>query len=162
MPRSPELLAPLASPSEPTIALVADSNDWHTRALCRAFAAVGARTRRLMLAACRLDTKSPKGLILPALQEFGIPVWNNARAIERCVDKSMTSFLLARAGLPTPATWAAESFEAAAEIVRQETSPLVLKPLFGSQGRGLKLIYSPEELPPPAAVSGVYYLQRYV
>ena len=193
MPRSPELLAPLASPSGPTIALVTDSNDWHTRALCRAFAAVGARARRLMLAACRFDTTSPKGLILPglgaglpnavlvrdmaggsfeavtlrlgvlhALQEIGIPVWNNARAIERCVDKSMTSFLLARAGLPTPATWAAESFEAAAEIVRQETSPLVLKPLFGSQGRGLKLIYSPEELPPPAEVSGVYYLQRYV
>jgi glutathione synthase/RimK-type ligase-like ATP-grasp enzyme len=74
----------------------------------------------------------------------------------------MTSFLLARAGLPTPATWAAESREAAAEIVQQETGPLVLKPLFGSQGRGLKLIYSTEELPPPAEVSGVYYLQRYV
>src|SRR5262245_20914634 len=193
MPRSPKFLAPLASPSSPTIALVTDSNDWHTRALCRAFAAVGARARRLMLAACRFDTTSPKGLILPglgaglpnavlvrdmaggsfeavtlrlgvlhALQEIGIPVWNNARAIERCVDKSMTSFLLARAGLPTPATWAAESFEAAAEIVRQETSPLVLKPLFGSQGRGLKLIYSPEELPPPSDVAGVYYLTRYV
>ena len=193
MPHSPELLAPLASPSGPTIALVTDSNDWHTRSLCKAFAAVGARAQRLMLAACRFDTTSPKGLILPglgaglpnavlvrdmaggsfeavtlrlgvlhALQEIGIPVWNNARTIERCVDKSMTSFLLARAGLPTPATWAAESFEAAAEIVRRETSPLVLKPLFGSQGRGLKLIYSPEELPPPATVSGVYYLQRYV
>ena len=100
--------------------------------------------------------------VLHALQEIGIPVWNNARAIERCVDKSMTSFLLARAGLPTPATWAAESREAAAQIVRQETSPLVLKPLFGSQGRGLRLIRSAKELPPPAEVAGVYYLQRYV
>ena len=193
MPRSPELLAPRASPSGPTIALVTDSNDWHTRALCKAFIALGARARPLMLAACRVDTTSPKGLILPdlgtdlpdavlvrdmaggsfeavtlrlgvlhALQEIGIPVWNNARAIERCVDKSMTSFLLARAGLPTPATWAAESHEAAAEIVRQEARPLVLKPLFGSEGRGLRLIYSAKELPPPAEVSGVYYLQRYV
>lgn len=193
MPRSPELLAPRASPSGPTIALVTESNDWHARALCKAFAALGARARLLMLAACRFDTTSPTGLMLPglgsglpdavlvrdmaggsfeavtlrlgilhALDEIGIPVWNSARAIERCVDKSMTSFLLARAGLPTPATWAAESREAAAEIVRQETSPLVLKPLFGSQGRGLRLIYSANELPPPAEVSGVYYLQRYV
>jgi len=27
-----------------------------------------------------------------------VVVWNDARAIEHCVDKSMTSFLLARAG----------------------------------------------------------------
>src|SRR5262249_61976983 len=67
MPHSPELLAPLASPSGPTIALVTDSNDWHTRSLCKAFAAVGARAQRLMLAACRFDTTSPKGLILPGL-----------------------------------------------------------------------------------------------
>src|SRR5450759_2744190 len=74
--------------------------------------------------------------ILHALSEIGIPVWNKARAIERCVDKSMTSFLLARAGLPTPETWTTESREQAAEIVRGEGAPLVLKPLFGSQGRG--------------------------
>jgi tetrahydromethanopterin:alpha-L-glutamate ligase len=193
MPRSPELLAPRAFPSGPTIALVTDSNDWHARALCKAFAALGAQSRPLKLAACRFDATGPKGLILPglgtglpdavlvrdmaggsfeavtlrlgilhALDEIGIPVWNSARAIERCVDKSMTSFLLARAGLPTPPTWAAESREAAAEIVRQETGPLVLKPLFGSQGRGLRLIYSANELPAPAEVSGVYYLQRYI
>ena len=44
--------------------------------------------------------------VLHALRELGVMVWNDARAIERCVDKSMTSFLLARAGIPTPATWA--------------------------------------------------------
>jgi RimK family alpha-L-glutamate ligase len=38
----------------------------------------------------------------------------------------------------------------------------VLKPLFGSQGRGLRLIRSADELPAPTEVSGVYYLQRYV
>src|SRR5215208_6553437 len=37
--------------------------------------------------------------ILHALRELGVLVWNDARAIERCVDKSMTSFLLARAGI---------------------------------------------------------------
>jgi RimK family alpha-L-glutamate ligase len=100
--------------------------------------------------------------VLHALHEIGIPVWNSARAIERCVDKSMTSFLLARTGLPTPATWAVEQREAAADIVDRERGPLVLKPLFGSQGRGLRLIRKAEELPAPADVAGVYYLQRFV
>jgi tetrahydromethanopterin:alpha-L-glutamate ligase len=103
--------------------------------------------------------------LLHAAREAGVMVWNDARAIERCVDKSMTSFLLARAGLPTPPTWAVESRDAAAAIVAREAaagSPLVLKPLFGSQGRGLQLIHSPDDLPGPDAVRGVYYLQRFV
>jgi tetrahydromethanopterin:alpha-L-glutamate ligase len=102
--------------------------------------------------------------ILHAAREAGVLVWNDARAIERCVDKSMTSFLLARAGLPTPPTWAVESRDDAAAIVAREAagSPLVLKPLFGSQGRGLRLIRTPEDLPGPDAVRGVYYLQRFV
>src|SRR5215510_1853903 len=102
--------------------------------------------------------------ILHALRENGVLVWNDARAIERCVDKSTTSFLLARAGIPTPATWAVESQGAARAIVRRESArgPLVLKPLFGSQGRGLKLIRSEDDLLNADTVAGVYYLQRYV
>jgi tetrahydromethanopterin:alpha-L-glutamate ligase len=102
--------------------------------------------------------------ILHAAREAGVMVWNDARAIERCVDKSMTSFLLARAGIQTPPTWAVESRDAAAAIVAREAagSPLVLKPLFGSQGRGLRLIRTPDDLPGPDAVHGVYYLQRFV
>jgi RimK family alpha-L-glutamate ligase len=100
--------------------------------------------------------------ILHALRERGVTVWNDARAIERCVDKSMTSFLLARADIATPATWTTESREAALAIVRREAAqgPLVFKPLFGSQGRGLRLVRSTEEL--PEAVAGVYYLQRFM
>ncbi len=102
--------------------------------------------------------------ILHALRELGVPVWNDARAIERCVDKSTTSFFLARAGLPTPPTWTVEGLEAARAIAARETATgkLVLKPLFGSQGRGLRLIGRVEDLPAPAAVGGIYYLQRYV
>ena len=74
--------------------------------------------------------------ILHALRENGVLVWNDARAIERCVDKSTTSFLLARAGIPTPDTWAVESRESARAIVRREAAhgPL-LKPLFGLGAR---------------------------
>ena len=103
--------------------------------------------------------------VLHALQELGVMVWNDARAIERCVDKSMTSFLLSRAGIPTPATWATESYQQACTIAERETAKgaLVLKPLFGSQGRGLRLIHRPEDLPIIEQTPGrVYYLQRFI
>ncbi len=84
--------------------------------------------------------------VLHALRELGIPVWNDARAIERCVDKSMTSFLLAKSGIPTPQSWAVEGLAAARALVDREAPAgrLVLKPLFGSQGRGLRLIAGAE------------------
>jgi RimK family alpha-L-glutamate ligase len=103
--------------------------------------------------------------LLHALRELGVWVINDARAIERCVDKSMTSFLLQRHGIPTPPTWAIESRDAAKDIVRAEArpgQPLVLKPLFGSQGRGLRLIERLRDLPKAEEVQDVFYLQHYV
>jgi tetrahydromethanopterin:alpha-L-glutamate ligase len=101
--------------------------------------------------------------VLHALTKLGVVVWNDARAIERCVDKSMTSFLLAQAGVPTPPTWTMESTEAARALVERETPRglLVLKPLFGAQGKGLRLIRQLEDLPGPEDVAGVYYLQQF-
>jgi RimK family alpha-L-glutamate ligase len=103
--------------------------------------------------------------LLHALETLGVAVVNTARAIERCVDKSTTSFLLARAGLPTPPTWVVETAEQARALVAQEAAAghtLVLKPLFGAQGRGLRLVQGGDELPPPEEVGGVFYLQRFV
>jgi tetrahydromethanopterin:alpha-L-glutamate ligase len=102
--------------------------------------------------------------VLHALGRLGVPVWNSAQAIERCVDKSMTTFLLKNAGLPTPPTFAVEGLAAAQEIAAGELPrrPLVLKPLFGAQGRGIRLIRSVADLPPPEEVDDVYYLQHYV
>ena len=115
------------------------------------------------LAAGSFEAVTKRLGVLHALAELGVVVWNDARAIERCVDKSMTSFLLKRAGLPTPPTWTMESAEAARALVEREAAggPLVLKPLFGAQGKGLRLIRRPEDLPAPEGVAGVYYLQRF-
>ena len=100
--------------------------------------------------------------LLHALATAGVPVVNDARAIERCVDKAMTSFLLHRAGLPTPATFVSES-EAAAERWRSERPEAqVAKPLFGSQGRGLVRLVEGDALPPRERYGGVRYLQRFV
>jgi RimK family alpha-L-glutamate ligase len=179
---------------DPRIALFGDRADWHARQLRLAFARRGARAVTLSLAACGFAPEGGLALpgfagalpaaafvksvangsfeqvtlrlgVLHALREAGVPVVNDARTIERCVDKSMTSFLLGRAGLPTSPTWAVASRDEAAALVAREAAlgrPLVLKPLFGSQGRGLALIETDADLPPPEAVAGVYYLQRYV
>jgi RimK family alpha-L-glutamate ligase len=102
--------------------------------------------------------------ILHSLAAVGVPVVNTARAVELCVDKAATSFALAINQIPTPPTWTVQSEAAARQIVRRECGrgPLVLKPLFGAQGFGLKLVRREEDLPPWEEVEGVYYLQRFV
>lgn len=100
--------------------------------------------------------------LLHALAAAGVPVVNEARAIERCVDKAMTSFLLHRAGLPIPPTLATESEEQVARWRAARDEDLVVKPLFGSQGRGLARIQPGEAPPALEPYGGVRYLQRFV
>jgi RimK family alpha-L-glutamate ligase len=91
-----------------------------------------------------------------------VRVWNDARAIERCVDKSTATFLFQRAGLPTPPTRVQEGLAGAVAHARHEARPLVVKPLFGSQGNGISRARSADELPQPEAVGHVYYMQHYL
>ena len=108
--------------------------------------------------------------VLHALRELGRPVYNDARAIERSVDKSMTSLLLHMARIPTPPTWATESQAQAQRIAIREGAAghaLVVKPLFGSQGQGLQLVGQVDgvhhALPDIAAAYGsLAYLQRFI
>lgn len=105
--------------------------------------------------------------ILHALSMRGVLVYNNGRAIERTVDKAMTSFLLHLNGIPTPPTWICESREHAQAVMLRETMAgrsLVMKPLFGSQGVGVRRLEQGMVLPVPMEehVDGVYYLQSYV
>ncbi|HTT08898.1 MAG TPA: RimK family alpha-L-glutamate ligase [Gammaproteobacteria bacterium] len=101
---------------------------------------------------------------LHALSELGILIYNHPRAIERTVDKAMTSFLLKRAQLPTPETWVCESEPQARAIVLKECArgrKLVAKPLFGSQGTGVRLIEKVADLEDREGLQGVYYLQAF-
>jgi tetrahydromethanopterin:alpha-L-glutamate ligase len=105
--------------------------------------------------------------ILHALEMLGVKVYNTGRAVERTVDKAMTSFLLHHHGIATPDTWVCESRHEAYQVMAREVSedkPMVIKPLFGSQGKGVRLIKKGDALPVPmeAHVDGLYYLQRYV
>ncbi|KAB2940503.1 MAG: RimK family alpha-L-glutamate ligase [Hyphomicrobium sp.] len=100
--------------------------------------------------------------ILHALRESGVRVWNDARAIERCVDKSATTFLLHKAGIPTPRTRTMEGPTGADDYVRSAARPLIFKPLFGSQGKGLLRVDDAAGLPSPEAADNIYYLQDFV
>jgi tetrahydromethanopterin:alpha-L-glutamate ligase len=100
--------------------------------------------------------------ILHALEALGVPVVNHARAIERCVDKSMTSFLLHRAGIPTPPTFASEDETLAQGWLARLQGERVQKPLFGSQGRGLFRFGPDDAAPSIEQYAGVRYLQRFV
>lgn len=100
--------------------------------------------------------------LLHALRESGVRVWNDARAIERCVDKSQTTFLLHKAGIPTPRTRVCETVAHALDYTDGLARPLVVKPLFGSQGKGIARIDSQGELPAPLMVDNIYYMQDFV
>ena len=102
---------------------------------------------------------------LHALKVMGIPVYNDGHAIERSVDKAMTSFLLHQAGLPTPVTWVLRDREEALRIVENELNQgnlLISKPLFGSQGEGIRRLEKMTDLFWLTSSQGVYYLQRFV
>lgn len=100
--------------------------------------------------------------LLHALAHLGVPVVNSARAIERCVDKSMTSFLIAEAGLPTPPTWVLESKDKAQALIDAAKSDTITKPMFGAQGRHLRRVQPGGDLPDLPAYNGIFYLQSMV
>jgi len=102
---------------------------------------------------------------LHAYEQMNIPVYNSARAIEKTVDKAMTSFLLHHAGIPTPETWVSESTEHLHTLItraQQQHESVVLKPLFGSQGRAIQRLSPQDSMPDLTPYAGVYYLQKFV
>jgi RimK family alpha-L-glutamate ligase len=81
---------------------------------------------------------------LHVLERLGVVVMNPPSAIERTVDKFYTSALLAEAGLKTPKTVVAEDFASAMEAFHA-LRDVIVKPLFGSNGRGMVRV-SDEEI----------------
>lgn len=102
---------------------------------------------------------------LHRLENLGVPVINAASAIERTVDKYYTSFLLADAGIPTPRTLVTEDFETALTAC-QEMGDVVLKPLFGSEGKGMVRLADQETayrvLRAWELNRYIYYIQEYL
>lgn len=71
------------------------------------------------------------------VERLGVPVLNPPRAVEVSVDKYLSLSMIQAAKLPVPATIACESAAAALDAFDALGADVVVKPLFGSEGRGL-------------------------
>ena len=103
--------------------------------------------------------------VLHTLAELNVPVFNPATAIEHTVDKARTSLRLHLAGINTPKTWACENRLLARKIASQQFAKhntLVVKPLFGCQGKGIEKITTLAEFDKLQVVGEAFYLQEYI
>jgi len=103
---------------------------------------------------------------LHRLAASGVPVMNAPRAIETAVDKYLTLCRLTAAGLPAPATWVGETADAALAAFDDLRGDVVVKPLFGSEGRGLVRVTDRETFRRVACamerIGSVLYVQEYL
>jgi ribosomal protein S6--L-glutamate ligase len=103
---------------------------------------------------------------LARLEAAGTPVINPARAIEAAVDKYLASARLASAGLPHPRTVACQGWEQAMAAFETLGRDVVVKPLFGSEGRGIARLTDEavalRVFKALAQLSAVVYVQEFI
>ncbi len=103
---------------------------------------------------------------LHRLTRLGVPVINSPRSIERTVDKYFTSTLLEEAGLSTPRTLVSERFDDAMAGFHELGGDVVIKPLFGAEGRGIVRVTDSDlayrTFRALELARAVFYLQEYV
>jgi ribosomal protein S6--L-glutamate ligase len=75
--------------------------------------------------------------LLGRAEARGVPVVNAPRCLEAAIDKYLTTARLDAAGLPVPPTVVCQDAESALEAFRALGGDVVVKPLFGSEGRGM-------------------------
>ena len=86
---------------------------------------------------CRMD-------FLAVAEAKGIRVINPPKAIECAVDKYLTTQRLAAKGVPVPDTILCETTEAAMAAFEALGGDVVVKPIFGAEGRGILRVSHPE------------------
>lgn len=74
---------------------------------------------------------------LARLESQGIPVLNPPKALEAAVDKYLGLVRLQEAGLPVPRTIVCQHPQEAVAAFEELGRDVVLKPLFGAEGRGI-------------------------
>lgn len=75
--------------------------------------------------------------VLAGLQRQGTRVFNSPKALEYAIDKYLSLSLLASAGLPVPPTTTDQTADRAMAAFEWLGGDVVVKPLFGAEGRGL-------------------------
>ena len=104
--------------------------------------------------------------LLHAAVANGLKVLNPPRAVETCVDKYLTNVRLLKAGLPVPDTVVCQRSDDALAAFEQLGGDVVVKPLFGAEGRGMVRVTDAEvawrTFRAIEQTGGVLYLQRFV
>jgi ribosomal protein S6--L-glutamate ligase len=104
--------------------------------------------------------------VLHRLVEAGCPVVNPPRAIETAVDKYLASARLEAAGLPTPPLVVCQTVADAMLGFEQLGRDVVVKPIFGSEGRGITRVTDENialrVFKTLAQLNAVIYLQRFI
>lgn len=103
---------------------------------------------------------------LHRLVDVGVPIFNPPRTVEMAVDKALSLARLAGAGIAVPPSWVGERADDALAAFEQLGGDVVIKPVFGSEGRGLvrvadrescwRVVHALERL------GSVLYLQAFV
>ncbi|MFL5242249.1 MAG: RimK family alpha-L-glutamate ligase [Gemmataceae bacterium] len=144
------------------IAVLSAGSGWHVKDLQRAAASLGHEAvavdfRRIQAGvgiavdslenfdAVLVRTMPPGSLeqvifrmdALQRVQALGVAVLNPPPAVEACVDKYLASAKIQAAGLRVPPTIACQHAEAGMEAFALLGGDVVIKPLFGSEGRGM-------------------------
>jgi RimK family alpha-L-glutamate ligase len=147
------------------IAILSGGTGWHVQDLLRAAGELGHRAEAVNFRALAAGVETepaplagfeavivrtiPAGSleqvvfrmdVLHAVEARGVRVVNPPRAIEACVDKYLTNVRLAAAGLPTPPTHVAQRADDAFEAFARLGGDVVVKPVFGAEGRGMQRI----------------------
>ncbi|MBM4005267.1 MAG: RimK family alpha-L-glutamate ligase [Planctomycetes bacterium] len=104
--------------------------------------------------------------LLGQLDELGVTVWNAPRSMECAVDKFLTTARMRRAGLLVPATRVCQTEEAAMVAFEELGGDVVLKPLFGGEGRGITRLTDPDLAQRAfrllTQLGSVIYLQKFI
>lgn len=173
------------------LAILSAADGWHVRDLQRAAAILGLECvamdfRRVQAGvgnrtsdfdgydAVLVRTMPPGSLeqvifrmdVLHRLQAAGVAVLNPPRAVEICVDKFLASARLEEVGLRVPPTVVCQHADAALEAFSALGGDVVVKPLFGSEGRGMIRLTDPDlawrTFRTLERLQTVLYVQRYV
>ncbi len=103
---------------------------------------------------------------LTRLEAHGVRVINPPKSLECAVDKYLTTARLAAAGLPVPATVVCESPDVAMKALEELGGDVVVKPLFGAEGRGIVRVSDPDigqrVFFTLSRMQSVLYLQRFI
>jgi ribosomal protein S6--L-glutamate ligase len=100
------------------------------------------------------------------LEAAGTRVVNSPKALECAVDKYLTTARLQAGGLPVPETIVCEHEDSAMVAFTRLGGDVVVKPLFGAEGRGIVRVSDPDlahrTFRTLMRLNSVLYLQRFV